>query len=83
MATPDYDDTTYIIRERVVKIICDKNCSVLNIKLSALHYIENYSILYIDKRAPIKGCSFFTVGGTNFVRETPKRILGIVKGRIT
>ena len=48
-----------------------------------LVYIENYSILYIDKRAPIIGCSFFTVGGTNFVRETPKRILGIVKGRIT
>ncbi len=79
MDTSDYDDTTHIARKRAIKMICDKNCSVLKIKLSALHYIENYSILYIDKRAPVRGRSFFTVGGTTFVRETPKRILGIVK----
>ena len=83
MDTPNHDDTTHIIRKRLVKIIFHRNYNTLKIKFSTLHYIENYSILYIDKRAPIKGCSFFTVGGTNFVRETPKRILGIVKGRIT
>ena len=83
MDTPDYDHTTHIVRKRSVEIICDINYNTLKIKFTTLHYIENYSILYIDKRAPIIGCSFFTVGGTTFVRETPKRILGIVKGRIT
>ena len=83
MDTSNHDYTTHIVRERSVKIICDRNYNVLKIKLSTLHYIENYSILYVDKRAPIGVALFFTVGGTNFVRETPKRILGIVKGRIT
>lgn len=83
MDTSNHDHTTHIVRERLVKIIFHRNYNTLKIKFSTLHYIENYSILYIDKRAPIKGCSFFTVGGTNFVRETPKCILGIVKGRIT
>ena len=83
MDTSNHDYTTHIVRERLVKINFYRHCNMLKIKFSTLHYIENYSILYIDKRAPIKGCSFFTVGGTNFVRETPKRILGIVKGRIT
>ena len=81
MATPDYDDTTHITRKRSVEIICDIKYNALKIKFNALHYIENHSIINIDKRAPIMGCSFFTVGDTTFVRETPKRILGIVKGR--
>ena len=81
MDTPDYDHTTHIVRKRSVEIICDINYNTLKIKFCALHYIENYSIMNVDKRAPIMGCSFFTVGDTTFVRETPKRILGIVKGR--
>ena len=78
-----YDDTSLVVGTGNIKVEIILLWYTFKIKRRPLHYVKYHSIICINKRAPLVGCSFFTVGGTTFEKETPKRILGIVKGRIT